>query len=283
MRYPRFVDPDDVLSLEFEIVSQELRVHLTRELDSRITPEAYPENKIVHQNSIINMSRSLAGLPQYVLESDDDGSFLPAEHAWHTGEFHLSLRQLDTVQLVELLGELINDEWFRVDEINELLKRDGVSFKYVLHNDRLRVEVYPLNRLETEAEETGHPNIRVLVKRMDDSLDRDDFSGVLHASASIFETMAKDIVASPSVQDQTLGSFFDRYRKDSSLPIEVLDYVKSVYDARSTTPLAGHGHTQPSSITIEEAVVLAEMTKAFVKIEYTLRAASSSGNANQTA
>jgi hypothetical protein len=67
-----------------------------------------------------------------------------------------------------------------------------------------------------------------------------------------------------------LKSFFDRYRKDSNLPKEILDYILGLYDLRNTTPLAGHGSTQTPAINREAAISLAEMTKAFVKIEYRL-------------
>jgi len=126
------------------------------------------------------------------------------------------------------------------------------------------------SQLESEIY-AGHPNIAVLMGRMDDALARDDYAGVLHASASIFETMAKDVVGIPTVHNQTLKSFFDRYRKDSTLPSEILDYILAVYDARSVTPLAGHGSTQIPNLSREATVTLAEMTKAFVRIEYRLR------------
>lgn len=116
-----------------------------------------------------------------------------------------------------------------------------------------------------------HPNIEVLIRRMDDSLRRNDFAGVLHASASIFETMAKDIVGIQTVQNQTLKSFFDRYRKDSALTNEILDYILGIYDLRNTTPLAGHGGTQLPAITARAAISLSEMTRAFIRIEYSLR------------
>ena len=144
-----------------------------------------------------------------------------------------------------------------------------------------RVEVnlkrlFPRGR--THPETTGtraiqvHPNISVLLNRMDDAITRDDFPGVLHASASVFETMAKDIVGIPSVQGQTLKGFFDRYRKDSRLPKDILDYVLNVYDLRNTTPLAGHGSAQtPPPINRQDAISLAEITKAFVRIEYSMR------------
>lgn len=122
-----------------------------------------------------------------------------------------------------------------------------------------------------------HPNIDILIKRMDDALKQNDFGGVLHASASIFETMAKDIIGLPSVQSQTLASFFERYRKDSSLPSGLLDYILDVYKLRNITPLSGHGSTNTPNITKVQAVVLAEMAKALVRIEYGLHTSSASG------
>ena len=106
---------------------------------------------------------------------------------------------------------------------------------------------------------------------MDDALKRKDYAGVLHSSASIFETLAKEVVGISSVQNQTLKSFFERYRKDLGLPDEVLNYILSVYDLRSSVPLAGHGHTATPQISSETAITLSEMTKAFVSIEYKLK------------
>ena len=116
-----------------------------------------------------------------------------------------------------------------------------------------------------------HPNIQILMNRMDDALEREDYSGVLHSSASIFETMAKDIVGISTVQDQSLKGFFERYRKESLLPDGILEYILAVYDSRNVTPLAGHGSTSFPNTTEEEALTLCEMTKALVKIEYRLR------------
>lgn len=124
---------------------------------------------------------------------------------------------------------------------------------------------------EVPNDERLHPNIRLLISRMNDALKRLDYSGVLHASASIFETLAKDIVGIASIQDQTLKSFFDRYRKDSGLPDAVLDYILGIYDSRNVTPLAEHGSIQTPPLSRQEAICLCEMTKAFVNMEYTLR------------
>ena len=114
-------------------------------------------------------------------------------------------------------------------------------------------------------------NIRTLVARMDTSYDSNDYANVLHSSASIFETMAKEIIGIATIQDKTLKSFFDRYRADSKLPSEILDYILATYDARNTTALAGHGSLKVPTISKEQAIILIEMTKAFVRIEYRIQ------------
>src|SRR6266508_115904 len=270
MKYTKYLTSDDVRALELEIVSQDLKIFLTRELQRKIESDEFPEHDIISQNAIINKSRNIAGLPIYVLEGDEDGYFHPAENAWHNGEFQLVFRRLSTIQFIEFVGDLIKDGYFGKGEINEYLEKDNVSFRFENNEDgELAVEVFPLDKVESEAT-PEHPNIRVVARRMDDALKREDYAGVLHASAVIFETMAKDIVGIPTVQKQTLKWFFERYRKDSLLPSEILDYILSVYDLRSKEPLAGHGNTKAPEITKETAIVLSEMTKAFVRIEYTL-------------
>ncbi|MCC6192594.1 MAG: hypothetical protein IT318_26510 [Anaerolineales bacterium] len=122
-----------------------------------------------------------------------------------------------------------------------------------------------------ELPRTAHPNIVILEQRMDDALVRGDYAGVLHASSNIYETLAKDVTGSPSVNDKTLRQFFDKYRAKSSLPEPVLDYMLEVYRRRNVTPLAGHGSIDPPNISKRDAVTLAEMTKAFVRTEYRMQ------------
>jgi hypothetical protein len=117
----------------------------------------------------------------------------------------------------------------------------------------------------------AHPNIKLLLRRMDLAIEVEDYPSALHASASIFETLAKDIISSVNLENQTLASFFDKYRKESQLPKEVLDYILSIYKSRNATPLAGHGSTGEPNISKESAIVLAEITRAFLRIEYRTR------------
>jgi len=137
-------------------------------------------------------------------------------------------------------------------------------------NDFVGRKNYGLQKTSFDLENV-HPNISTLLQRMDDAVKREDYAGVLHSSASIFETLAKEIVGISSVQDQTLGGFFERYKRDSSLPNEVLDYILSVYKLRNSVPLAGHGHTAIPDISRETAIILIEITKAFISIEYKLK------------
>jgi hypothetical protein len=105
---------------------------------------------------------------------------------------------------------------------------------------------------------------------METALSIHDFSGVLHASASIFETLAKDVMQSSTVSDQPLGAFFEGYRKKSLLPEPVLEYMLEVYRARNKQPLAGHGSLTLPTVDAPQAVVLCELTKSIVRIERSL-------------
>ncbi|MCK5242501.1 hypothetical protein KAR34_08620 [bacterium] len=271
MRYTRFIKKNDIDKLELEVISQELRVYLTRLLDSRIPyDESETQVRIILLNKIINRARNLRGLPLYILEADDWGNYHPAEDGWHISEFEILFRRLNVIQCIELICELIQWEYFGIDELNELFEKENLSFRIIEQSGNLDVVVIPIDEIEETSNGSEHPNIRVLIKRMDDALKSDDYSAVLHASASIFETMAKDIVGIATVQNQTLKSFFGRYRKDSGLPNEILNFIIGTYENRNSIPLAGHGSTQTPNILKKEAVVLREMTVAFVKIEYTL-------------
>ncbi|MCA9994209.1 MAG: hypothetical protein KDE56_00595 [Anaerolineales bacterium] len=115
-------------------------------------------------------------------------------------------------------------------------------------------------------------NIGILFGRMTDCWNRNDYGGVLHSSASIFETMAKDVVRNPAVENQTLGSFFEQYRKHSTLPKPSLDLILDTYKWRNSTPLAGHGSTTTPQISREQAKEIISITGDFVRHEYKERA-----------
>lgn len=114
----------------------------------------------------------------------------------------------------------------------------------------------------------AHSNVVVLIGRMEQCLENNDPTGVLHAAANILETTAKDIIKSDSIDNQTLGGFIDKYKKESSLPNEIKDVVGKIYSLRNTMPLSGHGSTKSPSLNMQDAIVIAAATKFIVEIEY---------------
>ncbi len=111
-------------------------------------------------------------------------------------------------------------------------------------------------------------NIGVLWQRAKDCWQRQDYGGVLHACASVFEAMAKHIVQAPSVQNKPLGSFFDKYRNHSALSEEYLDEILKIYNQRSITPISGHGSVQAPNIAIQDARKFMDFTSNCVRLEY---------------
>ena len=271
----RGLTPKDKRALEFEVVPREARRALTR-LIRHVCTSDEPSIGLIRLNNFINIANQVLDEPRYTLVGDDWGDFQPAEYAWHNGRREVIMQIPSTVQLVEILADYLQSDMLRPRDVNEILRENNSGFAFhdraLVHDEfDIVVDITPVDAI-ADADMTGdHPNMRKLVARMESALAESDAPAVLHSSASIFETLAKDVVASPTVQDQTLASFFERYRKDSQLPDAILDYILQIYRDRNTEPLAGHGSTQPPSITLEQGVVLAELTKAIIRIERTLQ------------
>jgi hypothetical protein len=267
--FPLILTDEQASELAYEVVPTSLKIFVTRYLRRGKALE-YDTPDIYWQNDVINRCRTLTELPIYVLESDDLGDYLPQEFAWHRSEFELCLRRLNSAAFVEFLAESVEDGWLELDEVNSWLQKANIAVALVWEDSshhRVAVDVQAVANLNAELEQHRHPNVRTLVARLDRELEADDYSAVLHCSATIFETVAKDVVGIPSIAEQTLGGFFDRYRKDSLLPESVLDYILEVYQRRNTEPLAGHGHLTEPEIGQADAEMLVVLTKAFVTYE----------------
>lgn len=218
----------DIQNLEYEVISDETRLKLTRLI--RYQSKAEDANfQIFKQNRFVNIANTNMGKKIYVLISDDSGNYPVQEHAWHNGEIELIMRRPDTIKLVETLADMLQENLLDCGTVNEILNEEGcsVSFHKADYNSPVKVNVLEIDKLE-EAVQDDHPNIRLLVKRMDIALSNDDYSAVLHASASVLETLAKLVVGRSTVESKPLGSFFERYRKDSSLPSPLIDYVLEI-------------------------------------------------------
>jgi hypothetical protein len=104
--------------------------------------------------------------------------------------------------------------------VNKVLAEDNSSVRFKIEGFDEDIEVTILSETELEEEnvDPDHPNIRILSQRMDQAFEAKDYAGVLHASANIFETLAKLVFNNPNVENKTLASLFDGYRKRSSCP-----------------------------------------------------------------
>lgn len=256
------IEEEDILEAEKEY--SELAVNsLTAEIETQLDRAEEFLYEFVGQSDIVTRDEIVGFLANAGISVDEadtaiellcDNTFLGLETAPNTFKFmHESGRKGVFKKLAQNEAKRRRQERFKI----------GAPFHSFL-------EIVPSGGIEVVPLGSEHPNIRILVERMNSALERQDYSEVLHTSASVFETMAKDVVSLDSVQDQTLGSFFEKYRKESLLPDEVLDYIIEVYKARNKAPLAGHGSTRAPSISREVAITLAEMTQAFVRIEYRL-------------
>ncbi|PGB58547.1 hypothetical protein [Bacillus toyonensis] len=254
--------------LQYEVISDKARLKLTRLI--RVASNNDDNNlHLLRQNRFVNIANNVLGKPLYILEPDDMGEYQVAEHAWHLGEIEIIMRRPNTTQLVEILADMLQENLLDINIINEILLEDGTSifFEAENYNNNVKVYITPIEEIDDVNDSDEHPNIRKLVKRMDNALAERDYAAVLHTSATIFETLAKVVIGLTTIENQTLGGFFDRYRRDSNLSGPILDYIIEIYGRRNTEPLAGHGSTQPPNIEAEEAIMLVEMTKTFVRIE----------------
>jgi hypothetical protein len=257
--------------LEVEVISSEARLKLTRLLRAVVKPITESDDshqfQLIKQNQIINLASSILGRKIYVLEMGD-WDYAPAEYAWHQAELELVMRRPDTPQLIETLLDLIDAGALTVDSVNEILDADGVGVRFSETRNSATVEILEIPDLPPDDfDGGGHPNLRRLFERMDRAMQDSDWSLVLHTGASIFETLAKQVVPNPNIQHQSLGGWFALYRNHSKLAKPFLDVIEEIFKRRNIEPLAGHGSTQNPAITQDEAEQVRVLTSALVKLE----------------
>lgn len=258
----------DKKKLESEVVSNEARLKLTRLVRQRCSSN---DNNVslINRNHFINVGRTVLDLPIYRLEPDDMGMYMNEEFGWHIAETELIMRRPDTVQLVEILADMLQQGMLDMRSVNRILADDNssVRFKTEGFDEDIEVAILSETELEEDNVDPDHPNVRVLTQRMDQAFEAKDYAGVLHASANIFETLAKLVFNNPNVENQTLASLFEGYRKRSELPEPLLNYILATYQRRNVEPLAGHGATNAPTVTAKDAAILIEMTRMCVRLE----------------
>jgi len=264
-------------ALEQEVVPSGARLELTRLIrHSCLIPDGDDDGGITlgRENEFINIANQVMGKPIYLLEGGDWGDYQPAEHAWHHGQRELIMRLPTTPELAEILADYLQRQMMPISTVNRILRdyNCGFSYQHVGPADEFKVTIIVTSEDAISEPDLSkeHPNIRKLVHRMETALSGQDYTAVLHASASVFETLAKDVINKPSVNNQTLGGIFDGFKKKSNLPAPILDYIHQIYNDRNTTPLAGHGSLSTPTLDAAIAVTLCEFTKFAVRTERSL-------------
>jgi hypothetical protein len=259
--------------VEIEVISSEARVRFTRllrKVSRGGSSDGAHQIGLIRMNKIINLANTVLGRPIYTLELSE-WDYEPAEYAWHNGEFELIMKRPDTAQLVEILVDLVDEQVLSMDDVNAIFEADSCGVRLHERHESATVTLVDIADLPGEPLGAGeHANVRKLAERMDRGMQDRDWSLVLHTAASIFETMAKLVVASPNVQNQSLGGWFALYRKHSRLAAPLLDTIEEIFKRRNIEPLAGHGSIANPSITEEEAIQVRELTIALVRMERTL-------------
>ncbi len=254
-----------------EVVSTEARLRLTRLLRESVKVEIGSDEagqiELIRTNRIVNFANTVLGRPIYALELSD-WDYHSAEYAWHFAELELAMRRPDTAQLFEILIDLVNEAGLPMADVNAVLKDDGVGVRLADEDGSATVELQDVTDApEVELEPGEHVNVRGLVERMDRALQDKDWSLVVHAGASVFETVAKQVVPLQGVQNQSLGSWFAAYRKYSKLSGPLLDAAEEIFKRRNVEPLAGHGSVAVPGVTEAEAIQIRELSVAFVRME----------------
>jgi hypothetical protein len=266
--------------VELEVVSSEARLRLTRLLRASVKSVSESDDshqiELIRMNRIVNLANTVLGRPIYALELSD-WDYFPAEYAWHFAEFELVMRRPDTAQLVEILADLVDQTGLSRSDVNAILESDNVGLRLGSDEDGVTVRLQDLSDVpEAGLEPDAHPNVRGLVERMDRALQDKDWSLVLHTGASIFETVAKEVVPNPNVQQKSLGSWFSAYRNHSHLAAPMLDAAEAIFQRRNVEPLAGHGSVEIPGVTEAEAIQIRELSIAFVRMERLLARAEPS-------
>lgn len=205
MEFPLILTDEQVAELEYEVIPNAVKTNLTRHL--RRDKQDRDSSDLYWQNDVINRARTLAEMPVYVLTPDDLGDYMSQEYAWHRGEFETCIRRLNSIQFVEFVAEAVENGWVGIGFVNSLLSKANTSIVLDRSNENhVVVDIVPTADLNTDLEQDHRPNVRTLIARLDRELAAGDYAAVLHCSAVILETVAKDVVGTAGVAEQTLGA-----------------------------------------------------------------------------
>ena len=271
-----YLSKDDAISLEYEWIPLSAKAHLIRLLDRYCPPHVNPRTRIPYLQRIANLANNLSERKFFDLDTDQFDDYFPEDVARLETEFMICIRRLNPIQFIEFLGSVVEYEYIDINDANIILKEINSSVAIELDTTgHLSISILPMADKSALDNDTS-PNLRTILRRMDSYLNDEDYAAVLLNSAMAIEFISKQIYGSSKIYNQSFGSYFEGYKNKTTLPEPIIDWMLQIYKRRNTEPLASHGSPLPPSITCEEASLIAEMTKAFIRYEFRMQSKASS-------
>ena len=271
-----YLSKDDAISLKYEWIPLSAKVQLTRLLDRYCPPHVNPRTRIPYLQRIVNLANNLSERKFFDLDTDQFDDYFPEDVARLETEFMICIRRLNPIQFIEFLGTVVEYEYIDINDANIILKEINSSVAIELDTTgHLSISILPMAD-KSALDNDASPNLRTILRRMDSYLNDEDYAAVLLNSAMAIEFISKQIYGSSKIYNQSFGSYFEGYKNKTTLPEPIIDWMLQIYKRRNTEPLASHGSPLHPSITCEEASLIAEMTKAFIRYEFRMQSKASS-------
>ena len=271
-----YLSNDDAISLEYEWIPLSAKAHLIRLLDRYCPPHVNPRTRIPYLQRIVNLANNLSERKFFDLDTDQFDDYFPEDVARLETEFMICIRRLNPIQFIEFLGTVVEYEYIDINDANIILKEINSSVAIELDTTgHLSISILPMAD-KSALDNDASPNLRTILRRMDSYLNDEDYAAVLLNSAMAIEFISKQIYGSSKIYNQSFGSYFEGYKNKTTLPEPIIDWMLQIYKRRNTEPLASHGSPLHPSITCEEASLIAEMTKAFIRYEFRMQSKASS-------
>ncbi len=271
-----YLSKDDAISLEYEWIPLSAKAHLIRLLDRYCPPHVNPRTRIPYLQRIVNLANNLSERKFFDLDTDQFDDYFPEDVARLETEFMICIRRLNPIQFIEFLGTVVEYEYIDINDANIILKEINSSVAIELDTTgHLSISILPMAD-KSALDNDASPNLRTILRRMDSYLNDEDYAAVLLNSAMAIEFISKQIYGSSKIYNQSFGSYFEGYKNKTTLPEPIIDWMLQIYKRRNTEPLASHGSPLHPSITCEEASLIAEMTKAFIRYEFRMQSKASS-------
>lgn len=271
-----YLSKDDAISLEYEWIPLSAKAHLIRLLDRYCPPHVNPRTRIPYLQRIVNLANNLSERKFFDLDTDQFDDYFPEDVARLETEFMICIRRLNPIQFIEFLGTVVEYEYIDINDANIILKEINSSVAIELDTTgHLSISILPMAD-KSALDNDASPNLRTILRRMDSYLNDEDYAAVPLNSAMAIEFISKQIYGSSKIYNQSFGSYFEGYKNKTTLPEPIIDWMLQIYKRRNTEPLASHGSPLPPSITCEEASLIAEMTKAFIRYEFRMQSKASS-------